>query len=448
MEISKIILSFATPFLLATLIYKLVAGSQKYTLAKPIFFLLTSQIAMGIVSLIFFLWLLLFSGQFPYLFFEMVVVLILVIVWSLILRGCVCGGDLTKNPIIGLKKINKVIYPIAFCIILIYLYFAVGQLIKYPHGNADGWVLWNSKARFIFRDPQNWQKTFSTLVFDRLHPDYPPFLPLLVARGWFYLGKETLLYPAIVALWFSISAIALIFFGLCLGKNLSVALIGTLLLIGTPLFIINGVSMGADMPLSTYYLSSFILITFVNRELDASTRKISLMLAGQLAAFSAWMKNEGILFLFILSFFWFFKVKKIKLFLVYIFGTMVIISFIVLFKMISATENDIFSLANIAGNIGRIADISRYKVIYHVLLLQFSRFGDWTVSPIYFLILYLILFKLRDKHKWRFLSVVAILCGYLLSYLLTPLNLQWHLDTSLNRLLLQLWPSFIFLYLV
>jgi len=37
------------------------------------------------------------------------------------------------------------------------------------------------------------------------------------------------------------------------------------------------------------------------------------------------------------------------------------------------------------------------------------------------------------------------LAGYFAVYVLTPLDLHYHLTTSLNRLFLQLWPGAIFL---
>jgi hypothetical protein len=38
--------------------------------------------------------------------------------------------------------------------------------------------------------------------------------------------------------------------------------------------------------------------------------------------------------------------------------------------------------------------------------------------------------------------------GYFFTYAITPLDLTWHLGTSLGRLYVQLWPSFVFLSLV
>ena len=37
-----------------------------------------------------------------------------------------------------------------------------------------------------------------------------------------------------------------------------------------------------------------------------------------------------------------------------------------------------------------------------------------------------------------------MLLGFFFVYILTPHELSWHLDTSLSRLFLQLWPSIVF----
>ena len=34
-----------------------------------------------------------------------------------------------------------------------------------------------------------------------------------------------------------------------------------------------------------------------------------------------------------------------------------------------------------------------------------------------------------------------VLAGYYAVYILTPMDLQWHLDSSLERLLMHFWPS-------
>jgi hypothetical protein len=60
----------------------------------------------------------------------------------------------------------------------------------------------------------------------------------------------------------------------------------------------------------------------------------------------------------------------------------------------------------------------------------------------------------KDRGDRRYRSAVWISCaaavGMLLSYLgvyvITPMDLTWHLFTSSDRVLLQIWPCFILLF--
>jgi hypothetical protein len=44
-----------------------------------------------------------------------------------------------------------------------------------------------------------------------------------------------------------------------------------------------------------------------------------------------------------------------------------------------------------------------------------------------------------------FIALALMFVGYFFVYVLTPMDLIWHLGTSLERLLLQMWPTFLFL---
>ena len=49
-----------------------------------------------------------------------------------------------------------------------------------------------------------------------------------------------------------------------------------------------------------------------------------------------------------------------------------------------------------------------------------------------------------ESIKTAFLIVLFMLGGYFFIYLITPLNLPWHLRTSIWRLFLQIWLTIIF----
>ena len=74
-------------------------------------------------------------------------------------------------------------------------------------------------------------------------------------------------------------------------------------------------------------------------------------------------------------------------------------------------------------------------------------FGDgWHHPGVALLILAAALrFRLSGpERRWAAVAGVTlagVLAGYFAVYLVTPANLDWHLSTSLGRLLVQVWPS-------
>ena len=43
-------------------------------------------------------------------------------------------------------------------------------------------------------------------------------------------------------------------------------------------------------------------------------------------------------------------------------------------------------------------------------------------------------------------AIIAMLVLYYLSYIVTPRDIDWHLWASLHRLLVQIWPSIVFMF--
>jgi hypothetical protein len=42
--------------------------------------------------------------------------------------------------------------------------------------------------------------------------------------------------------------------------------------------------------------------------------------------------------------------------------------------------------------------------------------------------------------------LLLMLCGYSFAYVITTYDLRWHIDSSLRRLFIQLWPAWVFLF--
>jgi hypothetical protein len=100
----------------------------------------------------------------------------------------------------------------------------------------------------------------------------------------------------------------------------------------------------------------------------------------------------------------------------------------------------------------KLTDLSRYRLITRRIMSETVHFGTRTVGVPALLGLYLICGGLKIKSIRDVQSGTAVLAmvlaGYFVVYLTTPLKLDFHLETSLLRLLLQLWPSAVFLFCV
>jgi hypothetical protein len=90
---------------------------------------------------------------------------------------------------------------------------------------------------------------------------------------------------------------------------------------------------------------------------------------------------------------------------------------------------------------GRIADKSRYKLIVEHL---FNALSGYFIGLKLLGAVYIVYNIFAQKNLSRnFYIICIILAAYFGAYLTTPRELEWHLTTSFQRLLLQLYPSFL-----
>jgi hypothetical protein len=180
-------------------------------------------------------------------------------------------------------------------------------------------------------------------------------------------------------------------------------------------------------------------------------------LAGMMAGFAAWTKNEGLLFLLSIVVArlavivclrgWKTCLKQIVPFAIGLTPILIIIGF---FKTSLAGPSDVFSPSGSA--IHKLVDFHQYSQIFKAFEKEIFVFGDWVIVPAPLLAFYLLLLgiRIKDKDKPGILTALLAVCmtlmGYFLVYVAGPHDVQWWLSTSLNRLLVQLWPSLIFIF--
>jgi len=153
---------------------------------------------------------------------------------------------------------------------------------RMPHGDWDGWAIWNWEARLLFRAGSHWREGLD-LAF---HGDYPLLVPATTARLLRYAGTDVLGVGAWLGILLGLCTIAVV--GLVLselrGRWLGIPI--ALVLAGTPMFISGASSQYADVPLSFFFLTCLALLAIHFERMPDDLRIV--VLAGFLGGCAAW----------------------------------------------------------------------------------------------------------------------------------------------------------------
>jgi hypothetical protein len=121
------------------------------------------------------------------------------------------------------------------------------------------------------------------------------------------------------------------------------------------------------------------------------------------------------------------------------------------FKFTVPPPNDIVGNRAIGELLAKILDPARHLTIAEAFLKGVGSFGHWPIHPGIPLLAILMIWGV-DRHairgaawKTAALTIGLVLGGYFAVYVITPKDLDYHLATSLDRLLMHVWPSVLFL---
>jgi hypothetical protein len=299
-----------------------------------------------------------------------------------------------------------------------------------------------------------------TAIFDRvflgLHPDYPLLLPALVSRGWQYAGG-ILGVPVLLAATFLVATSAIAMTGLRVVSTTQQAWIGGVLLLGTPYFLAIGASQYADIVVSGFMTAAIVVYSIYDFH-ESANRRLP-FIAGIAAAGAACTKNEGMLFLILLA------VSRVVAavrsrrvthltdeFVALIGGASLGIVTLGVFKLAYAPSNDTVPLLPFQPMLHRLIDLRSHRQVWNGIRASLN-FGRWRLSPLPVIAIHTAVAwpaeysrrKISPSFTPAFV-VVTLLCSYYLVYLLSPYDLESHVVSSLDRLLIQLWPVLVLLY--
>ena len=418
---------------------------------------LGTGIGLGITSSTIFVWLgMIGSPNMGYFTAELSLALILSLLAFYRFRHSQ-SGNLNKDSALngeancaGIQWLKRI-----FVILLVISVFSfvIKAVFNNPHGIFDAWTGWNYRARWMFRGGDQWMFAFARVSIGD-SPDYPLLLTGSIFRMWKILGNDYVAVPIMLATIFTFGSILMLFFSIAelRGKNQGY-LAAMFMFISTQFFNVGSYQYG-DVPLAFFILSTLILMSLQDYCPRLSYRIA--FLTGLAASCAAWTKNEGLLFLVLVGLVQFIGQPGktdwsniIKVFSSFLSGLAFVLVTLIYFKLKFAPANDLISHDNIEKLGTYLFDTDRYLLVLTAILKKIFTFNEGIV---WLMIVYLLISgfnksRFPDKRILSYLILMFLmLCGYFLSYLISPHDVGWHIGSSIRRLLIQLWPSWVFLF--
>lgn len=300
-----------------------------------------------------------------------------------------------------------------------------------PQGNWDAWSIWNLRARFLAAGGTLPQRAWSPGL-SWTHPEYPLLIPAFVARCWTYAGSTSDTAPIATSYAFFIALIAILTGGLAAWRSPTLGLLCGLALLGSPHFLHEVPAQYADIPLACYFAAATIF-ALLDRPL----------LAGLFAGLAAWTKHEGLLFL--LALLAATAILRRRHFLLTAAAAMPVAILVAVFKFVLAPRLSEFFVGGASALAHRAGDLRRIGQVLAALAHEFAAMSMGWYHPVLPLIALAIALRFDRPRRGDLLFAAAIpiamLSGYVCIELITPNDLSWQLQTSLSRLLVQIWPG-------
>jgi hypothetical protein len=168
------------------------------------------------------------------------------------------------------------------------------------------------------------------------------------------------------------------------------------------------------------------------------------------------VKNEGLMFFAIAAFVTLavylisLRTKSRPFIWCYLAGLTLPLLTVVYFKAFLSPHNDLVNPDNLASIFEIIFDPVRYEVIAREGLNYLLAFGGWTAPLIVILAVFAVIAYSSPRPQMKvgvravILMVLFQAAGYIFIYLITPFDLTLHIRQSILRLIIHIYPAFLF----
>jgi Tetratricopeptide repeat len=296
-----------------------------------------------------------------------------------------------------------------------------------PNGQWDAWAIWNKHAKFLAAS-DNWRDAASPLL-GATHPEYPMLLPSVVARVWLISGDTASVVPLATGLLFFSSLLGLFVSALAILRGTVAAALGGMILLSLQSLLYWAASQYADVPLACLMTAALALIFIGSPN--------ALVWAGFCAGMAAWTKQEGGPFAgaLILAFLLWQPRRWWRL----LAGAAPLLLLAGWFNLWIAPPGT-FTPRPFAAELSLLSDPNRYAIIGRAVVDHLPGY------PLILVALLAMTLRVESDRRqaaavWTAATaLVLMLASYLAAYLVTPLDLNWHIATSMDRLIVQIWP--------
>jgi hypothetical protein len=301
-----------------------------------------------------------------------------------------------------------------------------------PLGGWDAWAIWNLQSKYL-ADGSHWQNMFLNVRHG--HPDYPLLVPGIGAMFVRMFSGVNVELPAFF--WSMCMAIIVpVLLWLALRpKGLLVPVWAVYVVISSPYYLAQAAAMYADVSLAVFLLGAILSLKLLPKG------DIQVLLTALCLGCCVWTKNEGSILAGLFVAFHFRTLLFQKRWLMLFAGlSLPLVAWVVL-KGVYAPANDLAQGLS-AASLHQLVNWQRYSTIWnHVSVTVSNQFGymRWVV------VVYLLLCLFRKRWPGVTVWMLAIsMVVYFFIYVLSPMDLEWHLITSADRLMLQLMPSLMY----
>jgi len=355
-------------------------------------------------------------------------------------------------PDAGRKERFSLFEKLLLCGISFEVIFAFFKALIRPLESFDSIAIYAVRAKAIYLAGGIAPDFFTKLTHSFPNPDYPLLIP--ISEAWVYTlmgGINDLLVKAIFPMYF-LSILVIMYFFLKRFISRKFALIFTFLLATIPQLKHFATIGYADFALAFYYSIATMLLYLWMREKKTPVLLISALFMG----FAVLTKNEGtalcLVNFLILSIFLAKNLKApiIRQVFIYLFVAGIITIPWFALKLSAGMDNEILQFSSIS--LERLSDTfknpGRIGVIFYEFQKQFFGPKKWNILWILFFACLALNIKkaFSPNIKYMSLAILFILGLYGGIYLFIPIDrpIQWHLGTTVSRLLLHFTPLIAF----